>query len=144
MRDLTLAMRSAEINSPDAVSTLVATKLFIDCFLFISWTTKGTDYRAIVSGRCHFLVVAILLDGWPASSTTGKWGFRNYYAVDATKEIPIGIVYDTHLHIHTHIYLYIYVLTPRLARGQHAPARVCTYRSSFKPRCKPRRLRVIS
>lgn len=49
-------MRPIEINSPErAVSTLAATKLFIDCFLFISQTTEGTDYRAIVSaGRCHF------------------------------------------------------------------------------------------
>lgn len=144
MRDLTLAMRSAEINSPDAVSTLVATKLFIDCFLFISRTTEGTDYRAIVSGRCHFLVVAILLDGRPASSTTGKWGFRNYYAVDATKEIPIGIVYDTHLHTHIRICIYIFMCSHHGLHADGMRPHACTYRSSFKPRCKPRRLRVIS
>lgn len=98
MKDLILARRSVKINSP-AVSTLAATKLFIDCFLFISWTTEGIDYRVIISGRCHFLVIVVLLHSQPVSST-GKQRFRNYYAVYATTEIPftIGIVYDTYTH----------------------------------------------
>lgn len=118
MKDLMPAMRSVEINSPDAISTL-ATKLFIDCFLFISWITEGTDYRTIVSGRYHFLVVAaVLLDSRPLS--TRKRRFRNYYAVDATKEIPfmIGIVLDTPTHTHgTHACIYIFM---RSHHGLHS------------------------
>lgn len=152
MRDLTPAMRSVEINSPGrAVSTLAATKLFIDCFLFISQTTEGTDYRAIVSaGRCHFSRRRRPFRR-PASvvyTMRETRGFRNYYAVDAQRRrfrFTIGIVYDTHVSLSMYLsYIYLYSHTNSLRAKWHAPARVRMYRSSFKPRCKPRRLPVIS
>lgn len=105
MRDLT-EMRSIEINSPGRAVSTLATKLFIDCFLFISQTTEGTDYRAIVSGRCHFSRRCRPF-GWLDSVVYGETrGFRNYYAVDAQPRrfsFTIGIVYDTHIPIHISI-----------------------------------------
>lgn len=146
-------MRFIEINSPGRAVSTLATKLFIDCFLFISQTTEGTDYRAIVSaGRCHFSRRRRPF-GRPASVVyEGNERISQLLCRRrAAKEIPftIGIVYDTHVYISlSHIYLYILylsILTPAACAGKrHAPARVCTYRSSFKPRCKPRRLPVIS
>lgn len=87
--------------------------------------------------------------GRPVSSTMRETrGFRNYYAVDAQRRrfrlrSVSFTIYTRVCVIHISLYIYpifIYTHTNSLRAKRHAPARVRMYRSSFKPRCKPRRL----
>ena len=114
MRDLTLAMRSVEINSPGRGKYSGGHKIIHRLFSF-----HLADYGGDRLSRDRFRQVPFSRRRdpfeWPASAVYHGENerFRNYYAVDATKEIPftIGIVYDTHAHVPGYVYIF-HALTP--------------------------------
>jgi len=127
MRDLTLAMRSVEINSPGRSKYSGGHKIIHRLFSF-----HLADYGEDRLSRDRFRQVPFSRRrgpfGWPASVVYHGENerFRNYYAVDATKEIPFTIGTFT---IRTHTYIYIfYALTPWFVHADgmrpHACARI--------------------
>jgi len=116
MRDLTLTMRSVEINSPGRGKHSDGHKIIHRLFSF-----HLADYGGDRLSRDRFRQVPFSRRrrpfGWPAS-VYHKQNGDFAIIMPSTKEIPftIGIVYDTraralthtHTHTHTHIYAFIY------------------------------------
>lgn len=134
MRDLTPAIRFVEINSPGCGKHSGGHKIIHRLFSFhLRGLRRG---QIIVSGRCHFLVVAVLLDSRPASSTAeariSQLLCRRRDGGDSAHDRYRLRYTRTHTHIYyiyiyMHIFVYLRICTSSLrADGMrpHACARI--------------------